>query len=151
MVTGKKRPMTEKRSMRIVLLPWICNTCTLKRCLHRKVDFKTNAAYKAHVSLLFHSEAKLLQNGCFILHFRIKTNTLQLDASHITILGKLSSGLSKNCMRLKSFENSIVLLPLSDGDGKHGSLLSNTPRNMMQRFRLQVLQDPPLCSCTDKS
>jgi hypothetical protein len=28
-------------------------TPTLKRCLHRKVDFKTNATYNAHVSQLF--------------------------------------------------------------------------------------------------
>jgi hypothetical protein len=28
------------------------NGCTMKRCLHRKVDFKTNALNNAHVSQL---------------------------------------------------------------------------------------------------
>jgi len=30
------------------------NACTMKRCLHRTVDFKTNALNNAHVSQLLH-------------------------------------------------------------------------------------------------
>jgi hypothetical protein len=32
-----------------------CNACTMKRCLHRKVDFKTNALNNAHVSQRLHN------------------------------------------------------------------------------------------------
>ncbi len=36
-----------------------CNTFTLKRCLHRKVDFKTNELNNVHVSQLLHYNAGL--------------------------------------------------------------------------------------------
>jgi hypothetical protein len=34
--------------------------CTLKRCLHRKVDFKTNATFNAHVSQLFPLQSRIV-------------------------------------------------------------------------------------------
>jgi hypothetical protein len=56
------------------------NTCTLKRCLRRKADFKQ----MQHIMLMFHNcsryKAGLLQKGCIILYFQIKTNSLKLDA-----------------------------------------------------------------------
>ncbi len=43
------------------------NGCTMKRCLHRKVDFKTNAMNNAHVSQLLpyyiHYQNKLVASG----------------------------------------------------------------------------------------
>jgi hypothetical protein len=63
------------------------NVYTMKRCLHRKVDFKTNELNNANVSLLFHYKAGLLQNDGIIIHLQIKTNLLQMDTSHRTILG----------------------------------------------------------------
>jgi hypothetical protein len=51
------------------------NTCIMKRCLHRNVDFKTNALNNAHVSQLVHYKAVLLQNECIIIQLQIKTNT----------------------------------------------------------------------------
>jgi hypothetical protein len=48
------------------------NTCTLKRCLHRKVDFKTNATYNAHVSQLFPLQSRTVTKGLYYLYFQIK-------------------------------------------------------------------------------
>jgi hypothetical protein len=67
-----------------------CNTCTMKRCLHRKMDFKTNALNNAHVSQLLHYKAGLLQNDRITLYFKIKTNSLQVDTNHRTLLVKVS-------------------------------------------------------------
>jgi hypothetical protein len=54
------------------------NTCTLKWCLHSKVDFKTNARY---IMLMFHNcsryKAGLLQKGCIIT---LLSNTPEYDA-----------------------------------------------------------------------
>jgi hypothetical protein len=50
-------------------------TCTMKRCLHRKVDFITNASNNAHVSQLLHHKAGLLQNDGIIIYLLIKTNS----------------------------------------------------------------------------
>jgi hypothetical protein len=63
-----------------------CNTCTMKPCLHRKVDFRTNALNNAYVSLLLHDKAGLLQNDGITAYFKIKTNSLQVDTSHRTLL-----------------------------------------------------------------
>jgi hypothetical protein len=63
-----------------------CKTCTMKRCLQRKVDFRTNALNNAHVSLLLHDKAGLLQNDGISAYFKIKTNSLQVDTSHRTQL-----------------------------------------------------------------
>jgi hypothetical protein len=52
------------------------NTCTMKRCLHSKVDFKTNALNKAHVLKLLHHKAKRLQNDGIIIYLQIITNLL---------------------------------------------------------------------------
>jgi hypothetical protein len=43
------------------------NTCTMKRCLHRKGGFKTNALNNAH-GLLLHYKAGLLQNEGIIIY-----------------------------------------------------------------------------------
>jgi len=56
------------------------NTCTLKRCLHRKVDFKTNAKHNVIVSQLSRCKAGLLQKVCTFSYFQFKTNSLKLDA-----------------------------------------------------------------------
>jgi hypothetical protein len=61
------------------------NTCTIKRCLHRKVDFKANALNKAHVLQLLHYKAEKLKNGGIIIYLQIKTNSLQMITSHRTI------------------------------------------------------------------
>jgi hypothetical protein len=66
------------------------NGCTMKRCLHRKVDFKTNALNNAHVSQLLHYKAGLLQNDGITLYFKIKTNSLQVGTNHRTLLVKVS-------------------------------------------------------------
>ncbi len=50
------------------------NTCTMKRCLHRKVDFKANALNNVHVSQLLHYKAGLLQIDGIIIYLQIKTN-----------------------------------------------------------------------------
>jgi hypothetical protein len=55
------------------------NTCTLKRCLHRKVDFKTNATYNAYVSQVFPLQSKIVKKGLYYFKL-IKTNSLNLDA-----------------------------------------------------------------------
>jgi hypothetical protein len=60
-------------------------TCTMKRCLHRKVDFKTNALNKAHVLQLLHHKVEKLQNDGIIIYLQIKTNSLQMNKSHRTI------------------------------------------------------------------
>ncbi len=65
------------------------NTYTMKRCLHRKVDFKTNALNNAHVSQLLHYKAGLLHNDGIIIYLQIKTNNSK-DTSHRTILGQVS-------------------------------------------------------------
>jgi hypothetical protein len=52
------------------------NTCTMNRCLHRKVDFKTNALNNVHVSQLLHYKAELLQNGCIIMYVLADQNKL---------------------------------------------------------------------------
>jgi hypothetical protein len=44
----------------------------MKRRLHRKVDFKTNALNNAHVSHLLHNKAGLLQNDGIIIYLQIK-------------------------------------------------------------------------------
>jgi hypothetical protein len=62
------------------------NTCTMKRCLRRKVDFKTNALNKAHVLHLLHYKAEKLQNGGIIIYLQIKTNSLQMITSYRTII-----------------------------------------------------------------
>jgi hypothetical protein len=61
----------------MVLLPYggFFITCTMKRCLHRKVDFKTNALNNAHVSQLLHFLAGLLQNDGIIVYLQIKPNS----------------------------------------------------------------------------
>ncbi len=66
------------------------NTCTMKRCLHRKVDFKTNALNNAHFSELLYYKAGLLPNDGVTLYFKIKTNSLLVDTSHKTLLVKVS-------------------------------------------------------------
>ncbi len=58
----------------------------MKRCLHRKVDFKTNELNNAHVPLLFYYKAGLLQNDGIIIYLQIKTNSSQMDTSHRTVL-----------------------------------------------------------------
>jgi hypothetical protein len=55
------------------------NTCTRKLCLHRKMDFKTNALNNAHVSQLLYYKAGLLQNDGIIICLQIKTNSFQMD------------------------------------------------------------------------
>ncbi len=58
-----------------------CNTCTLKRCLHRTVDFKTNATNNVIVSQLFPLQSRVVTKGLYyISYFQIKTNSLKLDA-----------------------------------------------------------------------
>jgi hypothetical protein len=61
----------------------------MKRRLHRKVDFKTNALNNAHVSQLLHNKAGLLQNDGITIYLQIKTNSWQMDTSHRTILGQV--------------------------------------------------------------
>jgi hypothetical protein len=51
------------------------NICTMKRCVHRKVDFKTNALNNAHVSQLLYYKAGLLQNNGIIIYLQNKTNS----------------------------------------------------------------------------
>jgi hypothetical protein len=58
------------------------NTCTMKRCLHRKGDFIINALKKAHVMQLLHYKAEKLQNDSIIIYLQIRTNALQMNTSH---------------------------------------------------------------------
>ncbi len=54
------------------------NTCPMKRCLHGKVDFKTNALNNAHVSQLLNYKAGLLQNDGIIKHLQIQVTEQKL-------------------------------------------------------------------------
>jgi hypothetical protein len=54
------------------------------------VDFQANALNNAHVSQLLHYKAGLLQNDGIIIYLQIKTNSLQMDTRHRTILGQVS-------------------------------------------------------------
>ncbi len=47
---------------------------------------KTNVLNNAHVSQLLHYKAGLLKNDGIIIYLQIKTNSLQMDISHRTIL-----------------------------------------------------------------
>jgi hypothetical protein len=67
-----------------------CNACTMKWCLHRKVDFKTNLLNNAYASQLLHYKAGLLQNDGITLYFKIKANSLQVNTSHRKLLVKVS-------------------------------------------------------------
>ena len=56
------------------------NACTMKRCLHRKVDFKTNAP-----------KMLMFQHSFITIFFKIKANSLQVGTSHRTLLVKVYS------------------------------------------------------------
>ncbi len=60
----------------------------MKRCLHRKVDFNTNALNNAHVSQLLHYKAGVLQNDGITPYFKIIINSLQVDTYHRTLLNR---------------------------------------------------------------
>jgi hypothetical protein len=50
------------------------NTCTMKRCLHRNVDFKTNALNNAHVSQLLHYKQDCYKTTVLFYTCRSKQN-----------------------------------------------------------------------------
>jgi hypothetical protein len=59
-----------------------CNTCTLKRCLHRKVDFKTNATYNAHVSQLFPLQSRIVTKGLYYFILSNQNKLVEIRCSH---------------------------------------------------------------------
>jgi hypothetical protein len=83
-----------------------------------------------HIMLMFHNcspyKVGLLQKGCIILYFKIKTKSLKFDA------------VTKKCLLTDSLleqihfkHNCLVLRPLSDDDVKLHALLSNTVHRIM--------------------
>ncbi len=97
------------------------NTCTLKRCLHRKVDFKTNATYNAHASQLFPLQSRIVTKGLYYFKLSDKRkNSLKLDA--VTKQRFFEHIVYENKVILKY--NGLVLRPLSDDDVMLHVLLS---------------------------
>ena len=58
------------------------NTCTLKRGLHRKVDFKTNATYNAHVSQLFPLQSRIVTKGLYNFTLSDQNKLVEIGCSH---------------------------------------------------------------------
>jgi hypothetical protein len=96
------------------------NTCTIKRCLHRKVDSKTNALNNAHISQLFHYKSRLLQNDGIIVSLLIKTNSFQMDTSHRKKLAKFPQRLHFPIYINKIIQKRISLLLLNVNLMKYG-------------------------------
>jgi hypothetical protein len=129
----------------------------MKRCFHRKVDFKTNASNNAHVSQQLHYNAVLLQNDGIIIYVLADQNKL-IAKIQVTENNTLPSALSgctfhsinqlfKNSFPCDSYNVNVmkywpknvyknkvisklsylVLCTLSDGDIKQHGLFSDTP------------------------
>ncbi len=58
------------------------NTCTLKRCLHRKGDFKTNATYNYHVSQLFPLQSRIVTKGLYYFIISDQNKLVEMGCSH---------------------------------------------------------------------
>ncbi len=54
---------------------------TLKRCLHRKVDFTTNATHNAHVSQLFPSQSRIVTKGLYYFIITDQNKLVEIGCS----------------------------------------------------------------------
>jgi hypothetical protein len=71
------------------------NTCTLKRGLHRTVDFKTNATNNVIVSQLFPLQSRVVTKGLYYFILSDQNKLGEIGCSHKKILGKLFSILNR--------------------------------------------------------
>ncbi len=67
------------------------NTCTLKRCLHRKVDFTTNATYIAHVLQLFPLQSRIVTKGLYYFILSDQNKLVEIGCGQKKMLVKLFS------------------------------------------------------------
>jgi hypothetical protein len=58
------------------------NTCTLKRYLHRKVDFQTNATYIAPVSQLFPLQSRIVTKELHYFILSHQNKLVEIGCSH---------------------------------------------------------------------
>jgi hypothetical protein len=80
------------------------NTCTLKRCLQRKMDFKTNATNNV-ISQLFPLQSSVVTKGLYYFILSDQSKLVEIGCSHKKILFSI---LNRKLMRTKSFKNVIV-------------------------------------------
>jgi hypothetical protein len=71
------------------------NTCTLKRCLYRKVDFKANATYNVHVSQLVPLQSRIVIKGLYYFILSDQNKLVEIGCSHKKMLVKLFSILNR--------------------------------------------------------
>jgi hypothetical protein len=62
--------------------------CTLKWCLHSKVDFKTNATYNAHVSQLFPLQSRIVTKRLYYFILSDQDKLVEIGCSHKKMLVK---------------------------------------------------------------
>jgi hypothetical protein len=98
------------------------NTCTLKRCLHRKVDFKTNTTYNDYVSQLFPFRGRIVTKGLYYFVLSDQNKLVEIGCLLNCSPFWTDSLWEQSHLKAQLFG----LYPSSDDDVKLHVLLSNT-------------------------